>query len=290
MNLAGDTLARTRTMPMESTTITLIPISHAFPRRDLPALLRYTEGWLGVSGLAALFLFVSYYPKGLYWCFGVLLCLFAAVSLWRRSFTRQRPGARALCSVASHNLTPSSRLVCQGTPEELEPLRHLSDVSFEPFIVQVGPSCKCARLTTPIVRAFLWRDLLVLISLALFWMSVTPVYVVYAVLAVVAVGPGVIRTCWPVYYRVSPQRLDVQQYGFLSTKGTLRARIALDRARVECRYDQQEVLIAGVEGHHDALRIDLSSLSGPHAFVEALFRAAISSKRAPALPERELLS
>jgi hypothetical protein len=184
--------------------------------------------------------------------------------------------ARRLCKArAAHvglRYSPThtdSLFSCYGNVDELDAIGHYPDVAFEPYIVSYPEP-----FGTPGKAALL---------ILLFGTASTFVYATLrnrslAILSMLIVVCGyriVSRVLFCQYYRILPGKLDV-----LSARpGTVKIRIirsiALDDAKIVCRFDKGIVEIDH-KGPGGRERIDLRAISNPWDFVEMLYRGAVA--------------
>lgn len=171
----------------------------------------------------------------------------------------------------------SARLEAYGRPEELLPLAALEDLPREPAIFP----CVQTPLGKPMER---WG------LLGLFVLGASSFAV--QVWGTTAVAMSIVAALWllsqlrPTYYRVVPGRLDILVGTPFSGTVRLAGRWNLRDALVKMRFDRQELLITSWAAKRT---LCVGSISEPHAFVRAVFEAAISSHPTASLPDDALL-
>lgn len=178
-----------------------------------------------------------------------------------------------------HWPTPSepARLDAYGRPDELLPLAAIEDVPREAAIFRRIPT-------------FLGWSTERWGVLGVFLVGAS----VFAVRAwvVTVVAMSIVATLWllsqlrPTYYRVVPGRLDILVGSPFSGKVRLAGRWNLRDALVKIRFDQQELFVRSWAAKRT---LCVGSISEPHAFVRAVFEAAISSHPTASLPDDALL-
>ncbi|MCP4591036.1 MAG: hypothetical protein GY842_09845 [bacterium] len=92
------------------------------------------------------------------------------------------------------------------------------------------------------------------------------------------------------YYRVAPGRLDVIKRRFMRTHVVCVRSIPLSEARIVCHYGRRTLTISeGPDEVAESCTIHLARVSAPHAFVQAVFRAARCPECATPLPDDAFL-
>ncbi len=213
-----------------------------------------------------------------------LLGVYIVFLLWQiRSLRRSSdtPTDQSLEGNLSLSGKGNPRLECYGTRRELSDLK-LDGQFREPFIAAATLS-----------RYWLW-------VFVLSWAVIEGVIggldasqQVNAMLKVsiyLLAGSAIVVAPRNLYYRVAPRRLDILRGRMWRTSLTCRKRIPLDRERIRCRFDQQKLYAIqpdAADGEQDV--IELRRLAEPHAFVKAVFEAAVSPHPTPPLPDDALL-
>jgi hypothetical protein len=231
--------------------------------------------------------------------FGVAgaLILFEAT----RNYVSKREGRRedsgALRSQRKRTDNPDARLVCYGEQTELRSLENLTTELTEPAVFKGtggGTMLKMSsysRLGAPRIIGLL--AVLLIVSC---YAASDPV-LLFAGLVFANWGVDALYAQWKgLYYRVVPGRLDLLRFGPLRSKGTAQSSVSLRAARIVCRYDKQELRISPLTEitemevvQEDHAIIDLARLRNPHAFVKAVFQAAICTANCPRLTAHELV-
>jgi hypothetical protein len=277
-------------MPIE-----LIVRRHRNTTRDLP-------WWLTLGEVQLLIVVCFVYSAGIMsgsWAWYALILAGACVLVVKRLMKTHGFLCAGPCDVDERSIDiakSGSDLVCYGAPIELDKLRRISIEFFEPAII--------SYYRFPISR-ITWTTLVVgLLALAtatrvLAFGHATAILFVGCVLVLLAF----LRCLFRGYYRIVPRRLEVLRYNaFRSTLCSCRV-YPLFGARIVCRYDRRWVSVDFDVGRNSeeprvgdqasnkspSMTIDLATVANPHAFVEALFAAAMSPHMSPALPKNTLL-
>jgi hypothetical protein len=270
----------------QSARVTCHIVRHGYWPIDVPA-----QFWLyALVGVAAVVAFqitdaFGYLSQAINWAgLCILLVCLLGFGVWSRFFLRRISGSRAAADAQDNPASSckgNPRLVCHGKKRELSDLR-LDGQFREPFVA-----------TAFSFQVPMWIVFLVPVVLAF----MTAVLRVAQPLREVLLGGfylfvGSVRQFSPhnLYYRVVPQRLDVLRGTMWMSSLTCEKRIPLDNARIVCRFEEQKLYISLLSSPDEArYRVDLQRLTEPHAFVKAVFEAAVSPHPTPPLPDDALL-
>ena len=182
-------------------------------------------------------------------------------------------------------LHPDLRLRACLHASDLEELRLLEDVLFEPIIVFVDR-------VVPRIRYFFLIGVPLSILTSFAMQPLLPFRWTYFVGFFVFPTAGVCFWIWPrlkpTYYRIIPGRLDMMRLRPFSRDGdgVILREWDLREAWIDC-FDGL-VLIKPSQSSDDVHRINARHLSEPRQFVYALFHGAISTHRVPDLPNDKL--
>ena len=269
--------------------ITLIEVEHSHPKCDVPELLRAWEEHAAVLGVAIIMV-GSYCGSGCaYAAFAALLCVAGGFGYWRRTLVYPRAAESQSPVADTGQSNVRSRLVCYGAPCELDELRRVRDAQFPPFIARRRKSLSRIPWKARALHALSAGDILAMVCAVVMYVLGLPWWSIVGVVVLVSMFPWAIGQTVHEYYRVTPQRLDRQRYSVWSTEARSLDTFSLDDAEVTCRYDKQELFIRSAGESTTPLAIDLSRLRSPHAFVDAVFRAAVCCEAVPLLPSDRLL-
>lgn len=189
-----------------------------------------------------------------------------------------------------------ARLACYGDPVELKSLEDLQDNIIEPVLVPFW-TVKRQRMQ--------WAVTIVAICGLVWSTGYWRLGYFSTAMIVVSVSALVVLLCRLTsrFYRVVPGRIEILARHWLDSKVTLLETVSLRNSAVTCRFDKRMVEIGNslenarvsanepvdTEPSASHRTLDLHGLAAPHAFVEALFRAAVSSYDAPELPRDQLV-
>ncbi|MCB9852105.1 MAG: hypothetical protein H6819_03345 [Phycisphaerales bacterium] len=193
----------------------------------------------------------------------------------------------------------SSRVTCHGEPAELAPLLDIHDAPFEPVIIlsraDVFPrdfgSWGMAALLIASFSVITFGLVIGIWFTNRFTGSLAPIAQGVILATLVGIGWPLVRlwrTVCAEYYRIVPGRIDIMKFRPFRTKGRIIDQINVRNARVDVEFNKQQAYIRTTD---DPPRQVLLSLANgePHAFAEAILKAAICSSPAPPLPDDELL-
>jgi hypothetical protein len=270
----------------DSLQLTWHVVYHNHPSADLP------EWWAYLRFVGLLFLALLFFGQAaaafLHMSIWVVLVPFVAASIVLSVLTR-RVLRRCSDTRMDHSKDGSlslsgkgnPRLVCFGTRRELDDLK-LDGQLREPFIATPMPSMRWFYAFIPVFVVMLLLIRCLEISGQAKAMLTGNCYLL--------MGAGFLLLPRSLYYRAAPSCLDVLRGRMWRRSLARRKRIPLDRARIFCRFDQQKLYVTqpdAADGEQDV--IELRRLAEPHAFVKAVFEAAVSPHPTPPLPDDALL-
>jgi hypothetical protein len=161
----------------------------------------------------------------------------------------------------------------------------MADVPFEPVVIHR------AQLF-PKIRYYYLVGILGSIAIIFLVRPILPFSWIYLVWFIVLPSAGILFWLYPHanpwYYRITPGRMDLMRFEPFRRRraGTILREWNLREAWIEC-FDGV-VSIRPTRDGADVFQIKVSELAEPQAFVHALFRGAISTHEAPALPRDQL--
>jgi hypothetical protein len=206
-------------------------------------------------------------------CYGVL---FVGVYL-NRTARRVRFEMRQAAEGVPEHPPKGSRLHCIGIPSELPMLVEMPSVFFESQVYR-------ARFTTPVVALCLVIAVpFAAASNVADQLGHTVVQAACACAAVAVLLPPFFQ---PVYYRVSPARLEVLYYGFLRRKPIHIEEYDLRQAHIVADFRRNRITIG--QRRKPGMNYLLWFMPDRKEFVHRLFLAAISKYRSPELPRDTL--
>ncbi len=182
-----------------------------------------------------------------------------------------RKGLTEASASVSEDTPTKGRLICHGEPGELASLRR---VPSERRVLDVFYVLhRWSRRATKI-----WE----LIAIALFCVILHWFRHWSLPVLCVAVLPMLADWLRPRYVRLVSGRMETLDYRLLGRNLRSKRTYFLDDAKITCRYDQRRAI---VQTKTETVEVDLRRFSRPHAFVEALFCAAMAPRdAAPELP------
>ena len=213
-----------------------------------------------------------------------IVATWVAARVWRAAASPDAPGGRTLVSQTFPSDQPTSgRLVCYGVPRELAALSNPDTSATEPYVPDL------AWDYVPRKWALLPAGIFLICAFLRPFCSVRLEHAAFA-FASAWWGLWALVRIRRTYLRVSPGHLDILRSHWWYARLVAVRSLSLRGATIVCRYDRRKLLITqmGSEGQA-AYEIDLASLAAPHAFVRAVFQAALSPYIAPLLPSDALL-
>ncbi|GJM23598.1 MAG: hypothetical protein DHS20C16_00130 [Phycisphaerae bacterium] len=197
--------------------------------------------------------------------------------LLRRKQITERPGK-----------VDPSRLRCFGNPDELELLRDLAPDFFDPFVVQSSSFVQPGGVfVNPAAKSILFMIAVIALFIALkshqfsdSWILGFYSFVFLAILFISYHG-------FPIYYRITPGKLEMLTSGFVSRDLQLRCKLDLTKAKITCNFGSAVMIHSP---NDQAVRILLEHFSNEeeYEFIRTLFTAAISPFESPDLPTNAL--
>ncbi|HPF38150.1 MAG TPA: hypothetical protein P5081_00945 [Phycisphaerae bacterium] len=179
-----------------------------------------------------------------------------------------------------------ARLRAYAHASDTAGIEAVTDVPFEPVIV-------ARNRLIPRMRYILIVGFLAMLVCALMLRPILPFEGLLLVCALAApVGTLIFWFCAklnPWYFRITPGRMDLFRFEPFRRRreGVVLNAWDLRDARIEL-FDSVVTIRRGPDDDDDAFRIPLKALAEPTAFAQALYRAAISTHEAPALPDEQL--
>lgn len=239
---------------------------------------RYTNRFLMLAIVAAVCLYASkLFAIGFAICFSCgLVAGLAVLAYW--IITARRFVRRLDKDNVPDAPPPGARLQCIGSPSDLPQAVNLESVPFEPHVYHIS-----------------FAAILVMQATSLFWMAhmvlqfarmSNPLAMVSAATLLVGAVVMVTYKFRPVYFRISPGRLEVLRYGFLSRRAVKVERYDLRKSRIVADLLRKRVTV--YEGPASGRVCYLWLMPDRKAAMLMFFLAAVSTYETPELSDEVL--
>jgi len=167
------------------------------------------------------------------------------------------------------NRVGSARLLCYGNVDDLAAVAALEERRQEPYVV------RCSEVT----NATVWMVCLLFAAIWFVCLAWLPHQKeLFVVMALTAPGAWLAeRYLLPTYYRVVDRQIEVLRPMRLAWPARRGARVSLEGARVECRFEKRSLVVVPAAPDGRKTVLSLSGMKDVHEFVRRVFAAAITA-------------